>query len=295
MLFAENGDSNRNTRAYFDSILVETRLLDSGLADTRMELFGQVFETPVMMAALSHLDSCRADGMAEMARGALQAGAVNWAGMGDNEELMRICATGAGTVKIIKPYADEDQIFSRLQCARECGCLAAGMDIDHAFGHDGDFDELFGLKMNAKSTEDIRRYVQAAQLPFVVKGVLSVHDAVKCAEAGVSGIVVSHHHGIMPCCMPPLALLKDIRTAVGKEMKIFVDCGVENGYDVFKALALGADAVSMGRTIMPDLHDQGASGVYARIVRATNELKTMMARTGARTLREIDPTVIHAL
>ena len=289
------GDANQITRAYFDSLLVELRQLDAGIPDTSMTLFGERFETPVMMAALSHLNSCHEDGMAEMARGAREAGSVNWAGMGDNAELGRILATGAKTVKIVKPYADEEKIFSRIRFAEENGSLAVGMDIDHSFGGDGRFDVVLGEEMNAKSLDDLKRYIRSTRLPFVVKGVLSVRDAVKCADAGTKAIVVSHHHGIMKYAVPPLFILPQIRNAVGNSMKIFVDCGVESGFDAFKALALGADAVCAGRVVMEPLRKNGARGVTDAVLRMTAELRQMMARTGARTLSEIDPGVIHRL
>ena len=289
------GDSNQITRAYFDSLLVELRQLDAGIPDTSMTLFGERFDTPIMMAALSHLNSCHEDGMAEMARGAREAGSVNWAGMGDNEELGRILATGARTVKIVKPYADEEKILSRIRFAEENGCLAVGMDIDHSFGGDGRYDVVLGEEMNAKSTNDLARYIASTRLPFVVKGVLSVRDAVKCADAGAKAIVVSHHHGIMRYAVPPLFMLPRIRNAVGNTLKIFVDCGVESGFDAFKALALGADAVCAGRVVMEPLKQNGAQGVADAVSRMTAELRQMMARTGAKTLSEIDPGVIHRL
>ena len=289
------GDANAVTRAYFDSLFVELRQLDSGIPDTSLTLFGERFETPVMMAALSHLNSCHEDGMAEMARGARQAGSVNWAGMGDNAELGRILDTGARTIKIVKPYADEEKIFSRIRFAEEHGCMAVGMDIDHSFGGDGRFDVVLGEEMNAKSLDDLKRYIASTRLPFVVKGVLSVRDAVKCADAGAKAIVISHHHGIMKYALPPLYMLPSIKNAVGNSVKIFVDCGVESGYDAFKALALGADAVCAGRVVMGPLKENGAQGVADTVRRMTDELRQMMARTGAKTIGEIDPGVIHRL
>lgn len=127
------GDSNRITREYMDSLLLEMRHLDGKLPVTEMELYGETFATPVMTAALSHLNNVHETGMAGLAEGAHLAGAVNWAGMGDEEELERITATGARTIKIIKPYEDNDYIISRIRHAEKCGVLAVGMDMDHAF------------------------------------------------------------------------------------------------------------------------------------------------------------------
>jgi hypothetical protein len=94
------GDSTKFTRDYFDSILVEMRHIDGVLPSTKLELYGETFSTPVMLAALSHLQSCHPEGMVEAARGIKAAGAVMWAGMGDEAELEGITSTGARTIKI---------------------------------------------------------------------------------------------------------------------------------------------------------------------------------------------------
>ncbi len=287
-----NRDSNEITRAYFDSLLVEMRLVGAELPDTKLHLYGETFSTPVMMAALSHLDKQYPDGMAEMARGAKAAGAVMWAGMGDEEELSRIVDTGAKTIKIVKPYAEEEKIYRRLRHAERCGALAVGMDIDHCFGRQGNYDNVLGEDMRPKTREQLESYIRATSLPFVVKGVLSVQDALACAEAGAGGIVVSHHHGIMDCAVPPLRVLPKIREALGKEFPIFVDCGFETGMDVYKALALGATAVSVGRRMMAMLVADGADGVKRAVKDMTGQLASVMARTGVKSLAEFDPSVI---
>lgn len=288
-----HGDSDLITREYFDSILLETRLIGSDLADTRTQLFGKEFQNPVTTAALSHLNGHHPEGLAEMARGAKAAGSLVFIGMGDPAETARVTESGAEVIKIVKPYADEDLIFERLDMAKKCGCLGVGMDIDHTFSRFGEYDNVMGFSMNAKTEADLRRYIARTGLPFVIKGVLSVRDALKCAELGAQGIVVSHHHGIMKYAVPPLYILPEIRKAVGKSLTIFLDCDVENGFDVFKALALGADAVSVGRAIMPPLRDNAAQGVCDRILQINGELRAAMNRTGAKTIAEIDPSTLH--
>lgn len=286
------GNSDQITRDYLDSLLVEMRHLDGEAPDTTLELYGEKFKTPVMMAALSHLNNTYPDGMVEMAKGAALASAVNWAGMGDKEELERITETGARTIKIIKPYADNEMILDKIAHAEGCGALAVGMDIDHAFNGKGEYDNVLGYRMAPKSHEEIRRFAESTQLPFVVKGVLSTKDAYKCLQAGVKGIVVSHHHGIMDYAVPPLRILPEIVKAVNGEIPVFVDCGIISGMDVFKALALGASAVSAGRVIMPELGAHGAMGVKEQVERMTEELKGVMARTGIRDLKHMDASVI---
>ncbi|MDR2043152.1 MAG: alpha-hydroxy-acid oxidizing protein [Clostridium sp.] len=287
------GDSNRITREYFDSLLVEMRHLDNVRPDTAVTVFRERFRTPVMMAALSHLSNVRENGMAELAKGAAAAGACMWCGMGEEQELEEVAATGAKTVKIIKPYANREVVYRKMEHARQCGAVAVGMDIDHQFGADGQYDNVMGLPMKAVSTEELKGFVRAAGLPFVVKGVLSVQDAVKCVQAGVSAIVVSHHHGILRYAVPPLMVLPEIQKAVQGKLDVFVDCGIESGMDVFKALALGADAVSVGRGMMEALRESGAAGVTEKINRMTTELAGVMARTGIPDIGRMDPWVIR--
>lgn len=285
-------DSDAITRAYMDSLLVEMRHIDSMKPTTKLELYGEDFDTPVMMAALSHLNKVHDNGMAEMAGGAHAANAVNWAGMGDEAELEAITATGARTIKIIKPYADNDYIIHRIKHAERCGVLAVGIDVDHSFSGNGEYDNVLGFEMRPKTLDEIMQFVKATRLPFIIKGVLSVQDAAKCLEAGVQGIVVSHHHGIMPYAVPPLMILPRIAKVIDHRIPIFVDCGITSGMDVFKALALGADAVSVGRGIMEPLRESGAEGVRRQIEKITRELAGVMARTCSPDIRHIDPAVI---
>jgi len=286
-------NSDEITREYFDSLLVEMRHIDSVAPSTRFELYGAVFDTPIMTAALSHLNNVRENGMAELAKGAFLANAVNWVGMGDEAELEAITATGARTIKIIKPYADNDYIFKRIEHAEKCGVLAVGMDIDHAFAGNGQYDNIFGLQMAPKSLDEIKSFVKATRLPFIIKGVLSEQDVYKCLEAGVKGIVVSHHHGIMDYAVPPLMILPRIAKIVKRQIPVFVDCGISSGMDVFKALALGADAVCAGRVLLEPLRENGAEGVKNQIIKMTDELKGVMAKTCSPDIRSIDPSVIH--
>lgn len=286
------GNSDRITREYLDSLLLEMRHIDGRKPDTTFKLYGETFATPIMMAALSHLNHIHDHGMTEMARGAALAGAVNWAGMGEKEELEDITHTGARTIKIIKPYADNKMIFDRISHAEKCGVLAVGMDIDHAFNSMGECDSVLGYDMAPKSFAEIKEFVKSTGLPFVVKGVLSSQDAYKCLEAGVQGIVVSHHHGIMDYAVPPLMALPEIVKTVSGQIPIFVDCGIASGMDVFKALALGATAASVGRAIMKPLGEKGAEGVKEKILEMNGELKGVMARTGCYDLAHMDASVV---
>ena len=285
-------NSDKITRDYFDSLLIETRYMDAELPSTEMTLFGEVFRTPIMTAALSHLQNSARNGMTIYARAAALSGAVHWVGMGSDQELEDIVATGARTIKIIKPHADNREVFRKIDHAVKVGCMAVGMDIDHAFNSEGGYDNVFGLPMKAKSTEELTDFVQAASVPFIAKGVLSPHDAERCMKAGCAGIVVSHHHGMVQYAVPPLMALPDILSVTGGEIPVFVDCGIESGMDAYKCLALGAKAVSVGRHLMP-LLKEGEDAVSIRINEMTAELAGIMARTGIPALDKMDSTVIH--
>lgn len=288
----KSGDTNQITRAYLDSLLMESRYIDSVVPDISTEIYGKTFASPIMIAAFSHLDSWHEKGMVEIAKGAKRADICNWAGMGEEEEFADILATGAASIKIVKPYADRNMVYSRLEHAYKSGALAVGMDTDHSFNGRGEVDLIHGIPMSPVSLEELKSFVKATPLPFIVKGVLSVSDAKKCMEAGVSGIVVSHHHGMQSYGVPPLMVLPKICEVVGDKMDIFVDCGIETGTDAFKALALGAKAVCVGRAILPALKAKGEIGVQEYISEMNDKLRSHMARTGFATTKEIDSSVI---
>ena len=233
--------------------------------------------------------------MVQYAQGAAATGAVHWIGMGSDEEFEAVIAAGAPTIRIIKPYADEEKIYGMIRCAEKNGAIAVGMDIDHMFDLKGNKDICMGEEMEVKSSAKLQEYIKSTNLPFIIKGVLSVHDALKCTEIGAQGIVVSHHGGRLNYAVPPLYILPEIVKAVGDKMPIFVDCGICSGMDAYKALALGATAVSVGNHLIPYIKKGGAEAVAERIQAMTEELKGAMAYTGVKTVKDFDATVIHRI
>ena len=286
-------DSNRITRDYLDSLLIEQRLIDSTLPSAKTRILGKEYSTPIMNAAFSHLETGHPGYPAAMAEGFKAADALNMWGMSTDEEMERIYATGADTIEIIKPYADEAQVLHRIEFALAHGAAAVGMDIDHAYGKNGTYDAVGGIPMEPKSLEQLKRYVAASgNTPFVVKGVLSVSDALKCVEAGADAVIVSHHHGIFDGAVPPLQILPKIKQAVGNKLEIYADCGFDSALDVFKALAVGAKAVSVSRAFLTKTYDTGAEGVAKEIVTMTGELISIMGRCGFAATDSIDDSVL---
>jgi len=281
------------TRAYLDSLLMEVRHLDAVKPSTELMLYGKTFRTPVMTAALSHLHNTWPDGMAAMALGASQEGAVVWSGMGAKEELESMVATGASVIKIIKPYADRDSIRDKIAHAEEIGCLAVGIDIDHAFDRRHGYDVIEDMPMFPMTTAEIAELVKSTRLPFMIKGVLSRQDARKCLDAGVQGMVISHHNGRLDCAVPPLMILPEILEETQGKVPLFVDCSLESGLDVLKALALGATACSIGRPLMRRLKEKGAEGVREGVEEITRDLAYAMAMTASPDLKHIDRSIVR--
>ena len=290
-------DANVYTRAYLDSIHVEMRVIDSVEPELGTEIFGERFSSPIMMPAFSHLNKVGEDGKRPMVQYALAAKELqlmNWVGMEEDADYAEIAATGARTVRIIKPFRDHEVILEQIDFAVRHKAIAVGIDIDHVPGKDGKYDIVDGIPMGPVTSEDLRSYGAASPVPFVAKGVLSVQDAVKAKEAGCAAIVVSHHHGRIPFGIAPLQVLPRIREALaGSGVKIFVDCSMDSGYDAYKALALGADAVSVGRGILSPLLKEGTEGVKKKIRKMNEELAELMMYTGVKNTCEFDSTVLY--
>ena len=291
-------DANVITERYMDSILIEERFIDSVVADTKIGFLGETFDMPVMTPAFSHLKNYNGrdhNGLEEYSMAARDLNILNFCGMMENDQFKAIADTGAKTVRIVKPYADNGKVKDQMQYAESAGAFGIGMDIDHIFGENG-LDVVIGEDMAEQTLDMIRGYVELTKLPFVVKGVLSVSDAVKSADAGAKAIIVSHHHGRLPYAVPPMMILPKIKEALkGRDVKIIVDCGIATGADVFKALALGADAAAVGRSMLPSLEKDGADGVKTFIRSVGNELRYIMSSTGFAEVSMIDDSVLHFL
>ena len=295
MDYTRCSDANVITARYMDSILIGERLIDSVKADTECEFLGERFAMPVMTPAFSHLgvmSGREATGLEEYSLAAKECNILNFCGMMENDMFEKIAATGAKTVRIVKPYADNGKVRDQLAFAEAAGAFGVGMDIDHIFGDSG-YDIVVGEEMAAQTKDMLRSYVEATKLPFVVKGVLGVEDALKCAEIGAKAIIVSHHHGRLPYAVPPLMVLPRIKKALeGKNVQIIVDCGIASGADVYKALALGADAAAVGRSMLPHLEREGVEGVKAFLASVGRELRFIMSATGFARVEEIDDTAL---
>jgi 4-hydroxymandelate oxidase len=147
--------------------------------------------------------------------------------------------------------------------------------------------------MAPKNSDELRMLAGVTKLPFILKGVLSAEDAKRALEIGAGAIVVSNHGGnIIDYAAHPLEVLQEIKGVIGDRMTIFADSGFRRGSDVMKALALGADAVLVGRALIAGLAADGNKGVTAMINILTAELQRIMSVTGCREASDIDESVL---
>ncbi|URD93357.1 hypothetical protein MUK42_32980 [Musa troglodytarum] len=138
------------------------------------------------------------------------------------------------------------------------------------------------------SWKDIEWLKSITKLPIMVKGIITAEDARKAVDAGVSGIVVSNHGARQLDYTPPtISVLDEVVKAVSGAVPVLLDGGVRRGTDVFKALALGAKAVMIGRPVVYGLAVKGEHGVRSVIKMLQNELELTMALAGCPTLRDI--------
>lgn len=150
-----------------------------------------------------------------------------------------------------------------------------------------------GLLRQAPTWEDIRWLIGHTRLPVVLKGILGPGDAILAREAGAAGVVVSNHGGRTLDTLPPaISALPGVRAALPADYPVLMDGGVRRGTDVFKALALGADAVMIGRPYVYALAAAGAAGVAHVLHLLRTELEVAMALAGCARLEDIEPEFV---
>jgi lactate 2-monooxygenase len=143
--------------------------------------------------------------------------------------------------------------------------------------------------------DDLAWLRKTTQLPLVVKGLLTGEEALRAGECGADGIVVSNHGGRqVDGAVAALDALEEIREAVGPEMTVLMDSGIRRGADVLKALALGADAVLLGRPYAYGLAVGGQEGVEAVIRHLMAETDITLALAGGRRATDLDSSWIAA-
>ena len=158
----------------------------------------------------------------------------------------------------------------------------------------GESAVLQGFMRDAPGWDDLAWLVAECSLPVWVKGILHEDDATEALRRGAAGIVVSNHGGRSLDGTPSsLSCLPAIRQAVGPEVRLILDGGIRSGSDVFKAIALGADAVMIGRLQAYSLAVAGALGVAHMLRLLREELEVTMALAGCATLADVQGATVR--
>lgn len=268
--------------------------------DTRFTLFGKTFSYPFFAAPIGSVKLHYGEKYTDAEYDAIVApacaknGIAAFVGDGPAPEMMQggvLAVKMAGGIGIptIKPW-DMETIRQRLELVKQSGAFAVAMDIDAA---GLPFLQNQNPPAGSKSVEQLREIVKMAEIPFVLKGVMTPKAAIKAQEAGIQGIVVSNHGGrVLDQCRATAEVLPEIVNTIGGSMVILVDGGIRSGTDIFKALAMGADAVLLARPFVPAVYGGAEDGVTALIQKLGAELEDTMKMCGAASLREIQPGMI---
>ena len=264
-------------------------------ADTSFEVFGQKFALPVFAAPVGAMTLHYGDKYDDLTYNDLlvsacaAAGIAAFTGDGTNPAVVEgavkaIAASHGHGVPTIKPW-NMELVRQKLELAGTADPFAVAMDIDAA---GLPFLKNMQPPAGSKTVDELRQIAEWAKKPFILKGIMTVEGAKKAVKAGASGIVVSNHGGrVLDNCPATAEVLPAIADAVGRQVTIFVDGGIRSGMDVFKALALGADAVLIGRPFVTMVYGGGAEGVQVYVDKLKAELSDTMAMCGAHSLTEI--------
>ena len=270
--------------------------------DTSLELFGKTFRFPFFAGPVGAVQlhyGKKYDDMTYnevLVRACSEAGIAAFTGDGTNPAVMEgaakaIAKAGGVGIPTVKPWNIET-IREKMALCKEAGSFAVAMDIDAA---GLPFLKNLTPPAGSKTVEELREIAQMAGVPFIVKGVMTVRGALKAKEAGASAIVVSNHGGrVLDQCPATAEVLMDIVDALdGSGVKVLVDGGIRSGVDVFKALAMGADAVGIARPFVTAVYGGGEEGVKLYIEKIGAELADTMAMCGVHDVKSITREMIY--
>lgn len=269
--------------------------------DTTFELFGKTFAYPIFAGPVGAVNLHYGDKYNDMqyndilVKGCADAGIAAFTGDGTNPDVVKAAAEAIGKadglgIPTIKPW-NKETVEEKMALARKSGAFAIAMDIDAA---GLPFLKNMNPPAGAKSVKEMKEIIDAAGVPFIVKGIMTVEGAKKALEAGAAGIVVSNHGGrVLDQCPATAEVLKEIADAVKGQMKIFVDGGIRTGVDVFKALAMGADAVIIARPYVAAVYGGGEEGIKLYTDKLGAEFVDTMAMCGAGKLSDINSNMVR--
>ncbi len=268
--------------------------------DTSVELFGRTFKYPFFAGPVGAMTLHYGEKYDDLAYNNLlvdacaKGGIAAFTGDGTNAKVMEgataaIKAAGGLGIPTVKPW-NLETIREKMELVKASGSFAVAMDID---GAGLPFLKNLTPPAGSKTVDELREVAEMAGVPFIIKGIMTRRGALKAKDAGAAAIVVSNHGGrVLDQCPATAEVLEDIVEAVGGRMKILVDGGLRSGVDVFKALAMGADGVLLGRPFVTAVYGGVAEGVQCYIDKIGGELEDTMRMCGANTISDISRDMI---
>jgi isopentenyl diphosphate isomerase/L-lactate dehydrogenase-like FMN-dependent dehydrogenase len=318
---AEDERTLRSNREAFERIGVRPRILAGfSAADLRTTVLGTESSMPILVAPVGHQRLFHADGEVGTARAAAAAGTIFALSTMANATIEEVAEVGGP--RWFQLYALQDRGHRRELVARAeaAGYTAVVLTVDvQSLGHrerdlragfhlpewlempllvrsrEGDLTlhQTSAMLDPALSYADLEEVCGWTSLPAVVKGVLRPDDAVRCAEHGAAGIVVSNHGGRqLDGAIASVDALPAIADEAGDDLEVLLDSGVRRGVDVLAALALGARAVLVGRPVISALAMDGEDGVAAVLAQLRDELSLAMHLSGCRDVADISRDLI---
>jgi len=300
------------------------RFINTEKLDTTIRLFGTTWETPLFLSPVSSMKAFNPDGEAAVAKAAraknhLQIlstvascsvdevtaarGGPVWQQLYPTNDwnvtkgiIKRAEAAGAPVLVLtvdLQNESNRETLFrSRRYDDRECSnCHQPGLKgyLSQRPAFDGlDISKVTGLTPSNISWDLVSRLKDATKMKLMVKGIVTGEDAQRAVEHGVDGIVVSNHGGrAEETLRSTIECLPEVVQAVNGKVPVLVDGGVRRGTDIFKALALGATAVGIGRPYAWGLASFGQSGVEAVLTILRRELQIMMREAGTSSIADI--------
>jgi isopentenyl diphosphate isomerase/L-lactate dehydrogenase-like FMN-dependent dehydrogenase len=302
---AGTGASFRNNIAALAALRLTPRLIHSvRRPEMDIEILGLTLSLPLIIGPIGGIGFNLGGAVSEEAYqqavvdGAAQAGII--AGLPDAvaKEVMETglnCAKrrGGRGIPFIKPWEPEP-FEEKMSMAAGAGCSVVGSDLDSI----GLITlSRMGHPVHAKNRRDLEEMVNMAHrrsLKFLIKGIMSPVDAHICLDAGVDGIVVSNHGGrVLDHVAGTAEVLPSIVSAVRGRMAVLADGGVRSGVDILKMLALGADAVFIGRPYAIAAVGGGSEGVALCTGIYREQLEQAMVMTGCRDVAEAGSHLLH--
>ncbi len=269
--------------------------------DTTIMLFGKKMRIPVFAAPVAGASFNMGGKFTEeeyiswITEGCFQGGIYPMVGDGVDDQLLlanlnQLRKINGDGIPVIKPW-EHEELVKKIRISEEAGVFAIGMDIDAA----GLVTlALHGKPVGPKPMEAIKRITESTELPFILKGIMTIDEAEMAIEAGVAAIVVSNHGGRALDHTPGVAdVLSQISNRVKGRIVVLADGGIRNGTDVLKMLALGADAVLIGRPFVPAAFGGQAEGVKMLIDNIAADLKASMILTGCSSVRNITDKILY--